>query len=69
MAYTLKSSEELQHELYLEVKDFVTKFSYQNRNIDEDNYFQTISQILVEAERIEQYYEEIGIISKIEQEQ
>lgn len=66
MVYKLKTKEELEHELFLEIKDFVKRFSYENRDIDETNYYKTISQILVEAEIIDQYDDEIAIISSME---
>ena len=65
MAYRLKTEAELESELFLEVKSFAEKFSYENRDIDETNYHKTISQILVMAEVIDQYDDAISIVSGI----
>lgn len=66
MAYILKTEDELRQELFIEVSNFVKRFSYDNRNINEDNYFQTISEILIEAERIDQFFEDMEIASRIQ---
>lgn len=66
MAYILKTEDELRQELFIEVSNFVKRFSYDNQNINEDNYFQTISKILIEAERIDQFFEDMEIASRIQ---
>jgi hypothetical protein len=55
----LKTKEEYEKNLYIELKNFIEKISSENKHIDEDDLYSTAGKIILEAEKITHYFEMI----------